>query len=604
MPQQTIEVVRNDPSRLTASADHSGGPHVPYGWLESIRTFWVTATALFVILMTLIPLVNNGFIALPDEGVYSAQASALSNGSWEQPRPAPDVDIKGYFDPVGPSAIKGDRRIPYGRHPLYGLTLSVFYRVAGQSGMLFLSTATGLCIAILTGLIARRIRATYGVPALLLTAIGSPILFNSFIVSAHNIATMLAGALALCGLAFSERPKWWAATLMAPAAFLLPCFRSEGSIFVASVAIAFGVSSIGWPIRKRPHFPTLLAGVIIGLFGVSGFLVDLRASRAVLSLNNYYSNPIDTIGGAQSGPLNAAWIALAQPWSYGGDAILPLLLTVSAVLVAALSLRAFPRFQLLPLTLIGISAASAVWIHFTRLTPITGLIATMPTLLFSAFWLRCRDLKDRNVAILSLTSTISLILLLATIYGDGGAAQWGGRLIQILLPVAIPLAVIGMDNARKIVSRESGIFAGTCLAILAVALGTFSLRTNSSLRETNGSLVAGTTDAVTQFSHGKTVTLLARGHMDGSPRSFWNDDVQLNLLSTSFRNSYLAVQLAEKAGYDTVIFITDAPDDALKKADLEWAETLQMRRSSPSNSLSQPQTIDRYRVFVFSKPKG
>ncbi len=108
-------------------AAKNGQPH----WSSSIKTFWIAVGFMAVLLFSLIPLVNNDYIALPDEGAYSAQASALAHGSWWEPRPASDVDTAGYFDPVGSSAVRDELRLPYARHPLYSLTLSLFYRLGG-----------------------------------------------------------------------------------------------------------------------------------------------------------------------------------------------------------------------------------------------------------------------------------------------------------------------------------------------------------------------------------------------------------------------------------------------------------------------------------------
>ena len=167
-----------------------------------------------------------------------------------------------------------------------------------------------------------------------------------------------------------------------------------------------------------------MAGLISGTFGVAGYLVDIGASRAVIPYTGLYTDPLKAIVGEPTGStLRAAWIALAQPWSYGGDATVPALCVFVAVALAALSFRLVPKFQLLPLALLGSAALCSIWWNFTDYTLVTGLLATMPLLFFGIFCVRFVDIKRSEVQVLALVCLVGLAGLLATIYGDGGAAQ-------------------------------------------------------------------------------------------------------------------------------------------------------------------------------------
>lgn len=572
--------------------------NVPPHWSSSIKAFWIAVAFMAVLLFSLIPVVNNNYIALPDEGVYSAQASALSHGSWWEPRPAPDVDTAGYFDPVGSSAVKDELRLPYARHPLYSLTLSLFYRLGGQFGMLALSVIGGLGAAISAGLIARRLNPAYGIPTLLIAGIGSPLLFNSYVVVAHNLATALAGFLLLSVLSLMDGGRRWLLLATAATAVLVPNFRSEGAIFIGGLALALALVSLPIPKLRRTQWTSLICGLTVGVFGLGGYLADIAASRAVSSFNGYYTAPLQAIGGAQSDPMNAARIAVLQPWSYGGDATIPALVILASVAVGAVAMRLLPRRHLLPLALVSIAAVCAIWWNFTDLTLVTGLLPTLPLLVFAAIWLTRTDLSRPIVLVLILSAIISLVGLLVTIHGDGGAAQWGGRLVQIVLPALIPLAVLGLHNASSVLPNRSSRFALGCLLVLSVSVSVYSLRANHESRDESKRLVTGFDGLVADHRSGKSLTLLTRGVSDGRPRAFWAKDTDLNLISAPFRFSFRLMQDAERAGYNTVIMVTDAPDEAMTEADSKWKDRLSLRRGPAVG------TVSGLRVFVYSDPKG
>src|SRR5690606_38951901 len=133
----------------------------------------------------LLPLFDDGLVPMPDEGLYSAQAAYLSEGSWEGDRPAVDVDPHGELVPLFIDAVVGDRHIPYYRHPLYPAVLAGFYRVAGTTGLVLASVIGTWLAAVSAARLARRLDPRLTLPTLWLCGAGSPLLYYAYAVIGH-----------------------------------------------------------------------------------------------------------------------------------------------------------------------------------------------------------------------------------------------------------------------------------------------------------------------------------------------------------------------------------------------------------------------------------
>lgn len=573
-------------------------------WI-SRQAFSATVGILAVILLTILLILGSEYPVLPDEGVYSAQASSLSAGSWSSPRPAPDIDPDGLFDPILPTAVDGNMHIPYGRHPLYSLFLTGFYRAAGPMGLFLPSIIGGLLAATCAGIIARMVNPKYGIPVLLLTAVGSPILFNCYTVTAHNLGTGLAGLAVLAAFRAQASPLrhswyWW--LVLASAATLIPCIRSEGSVFAGALSLALLFVFV-LTLRSSPQWQLATVGIAIGAFAVVGYRLDIIWTNSIAPFVGFYTSPTDAIGGSQAGPLNAIRVALLQPWSYGGDASVPALIILISFVLSAVALKVRPSFQLLPIALLLFAAFSSLLWHFGYLTLVTGLVATMPVLVFTVTGLRRVDLRDTTTQLLAAISVVSISVLLVTIYGDGGAAQWGGRLLQITLPTLIPLCVLGLHNSFRPLRHTGAVVGLTSIVIVIGATSALSLRVNASYREISRKLVVSTSRAFEETEDeirpgGRIVTLWSRGTRDGTSRLFWAHYNRLVLLNVPFAASYALVERAGDHGYDAVIVVTDAPDWALQEADEKWSNHLLLQRGESVG------TAGPNRIFVFSKSKG
>lgn len=119
------------------------------------------AALLTLVLMALIPFVQNGMIGNADEGAVLAQARVIDQtGGWSMPGD-PRVDPDGRWFALDLADHVGDGWYPYAKHPLFAVV------VAGVGtthlwllyGLMSLGTVGA---AVAAGLLARRISPRYG----------------------------------------------------------------------------------------------------------------------------------------------------------------------------------------------------------------------------------------------------------------------------------------------------------------------------------------------------------------------------------------------------------------------------------------------------------
>lgn len=545
--------------------------------LDSLRAFSLTSGIIALLLLSLVPLIYNGYIAQSDEGVYSAQARALSNGNWTSGRPAADVRLPEdllltVFDPLKPTQITANNRIPYGRHPLFSHILSVFYSIGGKRGILAVSTVGGIVASIIIGLICRAIRPGFGIPGLLLASLSTPLLFNSYVVSGHSWGVALSAGTIL-GILWTLQDSRKLVALIAPlCAALLPMVRSEGSIFVGAMAITLAVFGTYWILRDRAYGIRLwLMGLSIGGAGVVGFLVDVYWTRTILdSIDSKYADPTHAILGEHTSIIKGVWVALLQPWQTLPTAPAIISFTGLLILCSAILWRCLPSRPSVPVLLLVFAAMSAIVAIFTVQSLVAGLIAAWPIAVFGIIWLRRCDLTTMPVGLLAVGTILGMLGLALTIYGDGGATQWGGRFLQVLLPLLIPLTVLGLSNAvERLSDGHERLVPISIIAtlIIAISYGGLSLRMNHQLRENVKAMVTEISALVevvrSQMTEGpvRTLTIYSPVPFTGTSRAFWENDEDLGMIS-------VPVPLIEEVlrgvefGDSQVVIVTDAPSQA------------------------------------------
>lgn len=534
-----------DPINPTASSTTDQSPARGPDWLVSTRSFWGAAIVLTAIMFLLTPLMYNGYIALPDEGVYSAQARALTEDGWITGRPEPGLGHNNIMDPLTPTVITEDGRIPYGRHPLFSIILAGPYAIFGKAGLVMVSVFGGVTASILIGLIGRSLDPRFGIPSMMLAGLSSPLLFNSYVVGAHSMAVALIGVIVLSTVKLlAYKTRCWLIP-MAMAAALLPMLRTESVVFIAALAVATGV--LAMPVMhkvSRPRATSLYIALAVTVFGSIGWLVDRQWAASILgSTTGFLSNPNQALLGEQTDLVNGAWIALLQPWQSAANATPWVALDLLLILTAVVIWRMVPRYRQIAVLLLVLAAVGSIAVGLSTTQLITGLIPAWPLVVFALIWPTRHDVQDPRTLTFIVATIIALVGLVLTIYGDGGSTQWGGRLFQILLPMLIPLSVVGMANALRRTNQGQARVATAALVVIALAYGAMSLQKISTQRDANEFLVTEVTAIVEQARSSlkppsnnpdQLLVIISQTTPSGLTRAFWEVDLRLNIIRIPF----------------------------------------------------------------------
>lgn len=547
-------VVPGDPSGsspVTASPPPDGtAPPVDVVWWQRLG---VHAAALLVLLLALVPLFDSLAPAFTDEGIYLAQVDNLAEGSWSSPRPALDVDPDGTFIAVTGALIDGDEAIPYARKPLYMLVLVPFYELAGQGGVLVVSALGTFVAALSAALLARRLDPRYAVPTLWVVGVGSPLLFDAYLVMGHSIAAGLSGLLLLAvTIVVDDRRVVWLPVAGVVAACLV-AVRSEGMLLVAATAVVVGLASVTSLRPPRLDPLRVIAAAIVGGTGVVAYLLDGRAARAV-------SGGLQTRTGSvvtERDPVNAVWTGLLRPWGFDGrTAVATTVIAALCVVLAVIALKVLPRLTILPVALLVLAAGAAVVRHLERPYLVTGLLAVFPVAVAVVLLTR-DDLRRPLVVRLAGVSLLTAAGIALTTYAEGGSTEWGGRFFHVTLPLLCPLVVLGMDRARRALPRSEAIVAGSAVLVLLAANSALGLRLNLLYRNTSSDVVASS-DAFAAGLPDRPLVAYVSVTPAGTGRFFWqrftDDAEQLTLSNLSQLGSLL--ENSEAAGRARIVVVT------------------------------------------------
>lgn len=528
---------------------------------RTLRGLWLHALALAVVLVALVPIVTNGHGLMSDEGVYLAQARELSHGSWSAERTHRDIDPGGAFTPVTDGGVVGDRVVHYVKHPAFPLVLTPAYRLAGTTGAVLVSVFGAWCAALVAAFIARRIRPEHGPWALWLAGIGSPLLFDAYIVVAHTLAAACAG-LAFLGVSRALDGRDWRHLLYAlPAVGGVVLMRSEGLIFAAALGATAALMSLGWPPSRTVRWRATAVGAGVLVVGGVSYLAEKAAVGAIMG-SEVSRSPLSSLNSASMDPLSGAWASLLRPFYGGWESVTLLLpLVVLGVWVAAVALRILPARPLLPLVALLAAAFAALGLWFWPPGLVTGLLATSPLIVPGLIWLRRRDVARPLVARGLVVVGGSAVGVLLVNYRVGGAAEWGGRFFHLMLPLLVPIVVLGVDNARQVLSRRQSWVAGACVIAITASIAGCVVTTLVEMRRVVADFVDGTVAAVHAFekdepSGDRLVVAPVMLQNDGVDRYFWDQDVVL-LASTPIRGLGILLDSMEAAGRDRLVITTN-----------------------------------------------
>lgn len=491
-----------------------------------LRRLWLHATMLAVLLLSLLPLANNGSLGVVDESVYSYQAANLADGSWASPRPLPQIARTGSDGALLDSVSKGDQWIPYARQPLYPIVLSPFYRLGGYSGILLISVLGTWIASTVAAAIATRIEPAAAIATLWLTALGTPLFFYSFLAVGHSLVAAMVGLCAFgllrswgdgdstAGLSDAGLILSWTlvAVLGSGAAVLL---RSEGALAVGSLALAGTV--IGLRVRGRQLVVTwrkVGPSIAVGLAGIIAYVGNARWSLLITGGAGATSGGIDR----RPDPLRLAWISLVRPW--GGDGLRPSVLFVLGILctlLAAIALRTSPTRPFVAGALVSIAAVLMAIRQFEPPAIATGLIVTVPVVVFGLLLLGRAELSQDPVRLLLVASAMTVASILWFAYGEGGGAEWGGRFFQVTIPLLVPVSVVSIVRRLRGLPVGYRTVAGSALVVLTLSISLLSFRVLLDLRTFNRDVVR---EAVAASTPGAPV-VAAPINQTSLSRFFW-----------------------------------------------------------------------------------
>jgi hypothetical protein len=566
----TLQVSDGDgPAPLGEDADRGPGAPSDDGpaRFASLRVLWLNAAALAAVLLMILVIMRPSSISAVDEGLYLAQTDALTEGSWSIPLQTADVDPEGILHPLLPEVVLGDRVIPYARHSTYPLLLTPLYWIGGYTGTLVLSILGTWGAAVSAAFISRRIKPQYTLWTLWLIGVGSPLLFDAYLTMAHSLIAAAAGVAFLGITRAVDDRRWIALSYGIPALVLTVLLRSEGVVFGIGLGVAIGVMALGPPRSKRLDPPAVALAVGVGIISAATYFVDTRLDHMITGVDGYGINAVRIATRSSADPITGSWASLFRP--FGGswvEAGISVPLGAMAVILAALSLRLVPRRTLLPLGFCIGAAAAAMGVLINQPGLVTGLFAALPVLVAGLIWLNRSDMNQPLVPRALMTAGIAAAATIATIYAEGGATEWGGRFFHILLPILVPLTVLGLDNARQKLTRREAVLAVSCIAVFTLSMSVSALRWQAETRREIENFTDATIEYTSQVSEGRPpLVLLAGLDADGSARVFWDSPDDFELLPTAgIANLGPILMTVEAAGRSRVIIVSNVSPDELE----------------------------------------
>lgn len=605
--------VRHDTSAIGAERSPGGVEQRTSGPRDGLRRSWWHALALLVVMIAMAVVVDNGASGITDEGAVVAQVAAAADGDWWVAAPLPDIDPAVDFPTMEGSRVRDGAYLPYAAHPAYPALLIPFWNLGGHLGLL-IASALGAWGAAVTGMfLTRRLAGAaadpdsatrvdgLGLVALWGLGLLSPLVFDATVVMAHGIAAALTGCIALAliaavGATRSPVPDAFGAriariartartarpdrarSLIAAAvavALVLPLvlLRSEGVLVAGGFAVALGLTSFESlrPLRIRVD-RFLLAGAV-AVTGAAAYLLDGWWASNLSELSSVQTFARDPAAdGFVTERSQALWASILRPGdpTLGPPAML-VGLAMLAFVAAAVMLRVSPRRRDLVVQLVVLGAALSVVRFFFPPGHVTGLLPAFPLLLAGLVQLRRRDLSSFTARLVAIASAVLVFAVWMTSYPIGGAAEWGGRYYHVVLPLLVPLAVIGLGRAWTALGSPSRGVAAACLVVAAVALTGVSIRNNIEMRQGSADVVEATLqvafDAAPPADGGSPIVVTGG---NGMGRVAWDHLDELRIARAGDGRLAELLALLADAQVDSVVLSVHHSEDIGPEVLGEW----------------------------------
>lgn len=449
--------------------------------------FWAHVVLLGIVLTALIPVVGTRSSFSPDEPVAITQARSLANGGgWIVEHPFPEVDPFNRFYPLAGSSLGEDGYAPFAKHPVYPVILAALEPVGGLGAMMALSVLATVAAAAFAGLLARNVTGGLERPVLWAVGVASPLLFDGYLVIAHSLAAALVtGATLAVVAALQRRRVGWillAALLLAASVML----RSEALIFAGALGVA--VMTVAVASRR---FALIGQGAFLVLAGWGAALAEKWLLRLAIGAAQVVSIPVAGGGFAETrlaGFINT-WLNPSSESTIAlGDALLVAVLFMGVAAVCVLRWRSSRPHLLVFLGFLAVLAtATAFLIESDRVIP--GLLIAFSPCVFGIGLIDRQSLQDPARLLLTVTVGIFVAGVLATQYGAGGSAEWGGRYFALAVPLLSVMALDGLQRRAPALPMQIRQRAGAGLALCSLILAVGAMTALVSVHRQNEELL-------------------------------------------------------------------------------------------------------------------
>ncbi len=441
--------------------------------MTQVRKVWAAPIAAHLAALCLVLVAGAAFVGTyaslsADEGAAIVQARQLAeHHSWIREHPYPTLDPQGRNYPYHLSARGEDGFAPFAKHPLYALVLSGLWRLGGINALVGLSIAGTLGAACIAGRFARRLDPRYERFAVWGLGLGSPLVFDSYLVIAHTVGAALAGGLLL--LVTRRSSRHFGVSLLGAAALsaILVFMRTEGVLFAAVIALVVLVGGRG---SQR------WLGVAVGVAGVAARFVERAWALSIvgppvtlrLTAEEAARERASALGGGGiRGRIDGALLTLFRP-DYGGVRVNVLLGVALVGFVAAIVIGRSNRRLGVALAIVA-AACTVLRLALAPPNLVPGLFVAAP-IVWTGIWAGLVAFEQRTFrpdprVVLVLGGFV--LAVVATQYAYGGGVEWGGRFFALAVPLAMPLAVAAMAT-QPVLVRIAVVVAALAISSMGI----------------------------------------------------------------------------------------------------------------------------------------
>jgi len=403
-----------------------------------------------------------------DEGAVLAQAERIAAGeSWAQPWDLESTATEPSQNyPIENSEQGNAGWAPYAKLPLVPLVFAGALML-GSWGVSLVGLVATLGSAATAWFIAFRLRPGSEALAYWATAIGTPLLANTFAVWAHPLGCAVFG-LAILGLegTFRHRRAW--ALVFALSLLVGPQLRNE----LVIVGIVLAVTVVFAGIARREMFLGIVGFVGLSMIATSygvarlahATIVAEPQASALSTGGRTIASRIDTVNvmilGASPGTMVASTAALG----------------VAGLVLGSFALGVNRR----ELGLIGVGLGAVMLLWMLASNPHARPVGVLVAAPIVAVGLGLIRFSPGHLSwfrwALGGTATAMVFVVLAS-YDGGGAGEWGSRYLVWSMPFLVPMSIVSVRAANSRVTGFPIRVLSTAIVVVSLAFAVQSLRT-------------------------------------------------------------------------------------------------------------------------------